>query len=371
MKMLRILKSHFRSITERGSDEIQKWILKCVKKDGFGLILIFGDKGRGKSTLGLNIVYNTLKKLYPDYDDNVLWDQTVKHTLFTIEDFDNAPNRKDIWKWEDGRIPILLWDDFAMHTSSYGFLRGEGGKIGEFLEDFEAVREDIAVIVITCATPEMIPPKMREAPQVYIKMTERGTGKIYVKEDDKEGKTLFDKILVWKYTITSSKVPDEFYQKYRELKKKAHEIKKKQRLMRKKEKAEELAEKIKEWEWKDKLILSSYGIIDTFDNVTGFGELVIRAYVEKFGTLPPLPDGLNVNIDVNVDSSSNDASSKVEKIIKLIDRLITVNDISTVIRRHGKSGNPQMMCAIKSDLISLIRNKLNNGKKHLLKEVFN
>lgn len=297
--MLRILKSQFNHITERGNEFIQKWIRRAIEADGFLLIGVYGDRGFGKSTLALNMVHSTFKTLYPEKDDSELWDLTIKHLVFTIEDFTNACRRPDIIKWEDGRVPILLWDDFALHTSSYGFLRGEGGKIGEFLEDFQAVREDVAVVVLTCATPEMIPPKMREEPQIHIKMVKRGKGKVYVKEDEEEGRTLFDKILVWRYTISSSKVPDEWYSKYKALKKKAHEIKKKQRLIRVKEKAEELAEKIKEWEWKDELILSGYGIIDTFGNITGFGELVIRAYIEKFYRLPPLPEGIKVaDIDI-------------------------------------------------------------------------
>ena len=306
--MLRILRSRFDQITERGNEFIQKWIQRAIEADGFLLIGVYGDRGFGKSTLALNMVYSTFKALYPEKDESELWDLTLKHLVFTVEDFSNACRGPGIIKWNDGRVPILLWDDFALHTSSYAFMRGEGGKIGEFLEDFQAVREDVAVVVITCATPEMIPPKMREEPQIHIKMVKRGKGKVYVKEEEAEGRTLFDKILVWRYTITSSKVPDEWYNKYRELKRKAHEIKKKQRLIRVRNKAEELAEKIKEWEWNDKIILCGYGIIDTFDNITGFGELVIRAYVEKFRTLPPLPEGIELTNEL-IDYVKSERSS--------------------------------------------------------------
>ena len=357
--MLRILKSRFSQITERGSEFIQKWIVKCVKEDGFVLILVYGDRGLGKSTLGLNIVYNSLMNLYPEYDDTTLWEKTVKHTIFTIEDFDNATNRKDILKWEDGRIPILLWDDFALHTSSYGFLRGEGDKIGEFLENFETVREDIAVIVITCATPEMIPPKMRESPQVYIKLIKRGVGKIYVKEDDKEGRTLWDKILVWRYTIKWNSAPKEYYNRYKELKRKAHEIKKMQRLLRKKEKAKELAEKITEWEWKDKTTLHGYGILDTFDNITGFGELVIRSYVKKFGRLPPLPEDIISNIDENIGAIIENEIKRVN-FAEQFSKVISQRKFEMLLRSCGIRGDTYIFRNAYRELIRYLEKNGNN-----------
>ncbi|OYT34373.1 hypothetical protein B6U96_13110 [Archaeoglobales archaeon ex4484_92] len=88
---------------------------------------VLGDKGFGKSVLCLNLAYQILKD----------WNLVLKHVIFTINDYNNVPYRKDLERHIDGRIPILVWDDFALHTSSYGFTKkGEREVLIDFIENF-------------------------------------------------------------------------------------------------------------------------------------------------------------------------------------------------------------------------------------------
>ncbi len=251
------------------SKELFRAINSAIGNDGFLFIGILGDKGLGKSVAGINLLYEVLKD----------WDKTLKHIIFTINDFANLGYRKDLERHEDGRVKIILWDDFALHTSSYGFSKkGERDQLVDFIEDFEVVREEVAVLVVTAATWEMIPPKLREAAHIFINMVKRGKGEVWAKRRSwlflkKE----FKKIGV----IETEKIPEEVYNAYREMKRKAKKVKEKMSLLKQKEKAESLAEELTEEDWEDDLLLMALGIKDLHGNLTEFGKLVYRVWEDK------------------------------------------------------------------------------------------
>lgn len=148
----------------RLSDMVQE----AIEMDGFLFIGVLGDKGLGKSVLALNLLYQILCD----------WNSVLKHVIFTIQDFGNLYTRSDLIRHTDGRIKAIVWDDFALYTSSYGFTkRGEREQLIDFVEDFEVVREDVAVLIVTCATWEMIPPKLRDNAHVFINMVKKELGK--------------------------------------------------------------------------------------------------------------------------------------------------------------------------------------------------
>ena len=250
------------------NNKLFKYIQNAIERDGFLFIGILGEKGFGKSVTGLNLVYSVLGD----------WDKVLRHTIFTIQDFQNIAYRDDLERHEDGRVKIILWDDFALHTSSYGFTKkGFREEIIEFVEDFEVVREEIAVLVVTCATWDMIPPKLREQAHIFIQMTKRGQGEIWKKSRSwlflrKDYKKIGD--------ITTEKIPDEIYNKYREMKRKAKRVKDKMIVLKKEERAKQLAEELKEEDWEDEELLIALGIKDLHGNLTGFGKLVKKYYDE-------------------------------------------------------------------------------------------
>jgi hypothetical protein len=259
---------------------------------------------------------------------------------------------------------LLLWDDFGLHTSNYAFLRGEGDRVGEFIEFFEVAREEVAVLIVTAATPEMLSPKLREAPQVYIEMVKRGIGKIYVKEDVNEKRKLFDKFLSWKYTIHSSKVPDWAYQEYRKQKRKAARIKKRMMELKREKYAAYLAEKLTPDEWQNEEILTARGILDMSGNVTRFGEMVIKIYYYSSHQLPPLPANININMNIIVPGGSGSATNGSTDYImkKEIEKRLTKRNLGTLLRGHGVRLSETQVVTIRRALLDLLLNgKGGNG----------
>jgi hypothetical protein len=244
-------------------------INSAIERDGFLFIGILGDKGLGKSVTGLNLTYSVLNE----------WDKALRHTIFTINDFSNLPYRNDLVRHEDGRVKVILWDDFALHTSSYGFSkRGERDLLIDFIEDFEVVREEVAVLIVTAATWDMIPPKLRDAAHIFIQMTKRGKGEIWAKQ---RGWLFLRKDYKKIGEIETEKIPDEVYNAYREMKRKAKRVKEKISLLKQKEKAEKLVEELTEEDWQDDDLLIALGIKDMHGNFTEFGKLVYRMWVDE------------------------------------------------------------------------------------------
>ena len=247
------------------SGKLFNYIQNAIERDGFLFIGILGNKGFGKSVLGLNLVYNVLGD----------WDKTLRHTIFTIQDFQNIDHRDDLERHEDGRVKIVLWDDFALHTSSYGFWKSDRESLINFVEEFEIVREYVAVLVVTCATWEMIPPKLREQAHIMIQMVKRGKGEIWKKT---RGWLFLKKEYKKIGEIETTKIPDEIYNRYRQLKHKAVKVKRKMDLLKREEKAKELAEQLSEEDWQDEELLIALGIKDLHGNLTSFGEIVMKYY---------------------------------------------------------------------------------------------
>lgn len=259
----------------KGADKIIEESVKAIKNDGFYFVGITGEKGNGKSTLAWHLVREIIKQVGHDLDFIKDKDVLLSHVIFTIDDFFNIKNRDKVIKWDDGRVCVALWDDFGLHTSSYAFIKGEGDKVADFVEMFEVVRENIAVLIVTAATFDLVPPKIRNSPNIIIDCYKRGEAKIYGK------KRLLWVELLWKQLkkeITFDKIPKEFYNEYRKIKAKAIEVKKMMRVVKLEDKAQKLAERLTEQDWQNESLLIAYGIKDMFGNFTPFGELVKKYY---------------------------------------------------------------------------------------------
>ncbi|AGK60957.1 hypothetical protein Asulf_00953 [Archaeoglobus sulfaticallidus PM70-1] len=258
----------------RGGNEIISKSVEAIKNDGFYFIGITGEKGNGKSTLGWWLEKEILSKVGYELDFVKDMDKLLNHLIFTIDDFFSIKKR-DTVKWDDGRVCVAIWDDFGLHTSSYAFLRGEGDKVSDFVEMFEVVRENIAVLIVTAATFDLIPPKIRNSPNIVLDVYRRGRAKVYNK------KRLLWFELVWKAfksEITFDDVPKQFYNEYRKIKAKAIDAKRMMRVIKLEEKAEKLASKLTKSDWENTELLIAYGICDIFGNITNFGELVKKYY---------------------------------------------------------------------------------------------
>lgn len=240
---------------------------------------VTGDKGKGKTVLSFSLWHEIMKEFGHEFDFIKDCDLILNHVIFTIDDYYGLEKR-DVVKFECKgveKVCCAVWDDFGLHTSSYEFLRGEGDKIGDFVEQFEVVREKTGILIANGATWDLIPPKIRNSPNVMIDVYERGKAKIY------EKKKILWLELVWKSLkdIEFSNIPDEFYKKYRRMKDKAIKVKRYMRLIKLEEKAKGLAEKLKPEDWENEPYLIALGVKDMFGNYTLFGELVKRFWEEK------------------------------------------------------------------------------------------
>jgi len=249
-------------------EELLKRMREAVENDGWLFILICGERGNGKSTLALKL----LKKLF-DYYNVGDWRNVLSHTIFTIHDFDNMIEKSNI-RYED-RLIGLVWDDFALHTSVYQFWDPLRQRVlTEFIENFEAVREDVAVLITTAATPDMLPPKLRNAPHISLDVFKRGAARFFTK-----------KRVLWFYIKWTGKdiiefdpLPQEVYSTYREMKRRAVEGKRKARhLLVKNSLAEKVAAVV---DLEDEYMLYGLGLKDIHGNWTPLGRKVLKI-IEK------------------------------------------------------------------------------------------
>ena len=251
--------------------DIVKAALDAIREDGWLLIAVTGDKGNGKSTLALRLCRDIL-----GVND---WSIVLKHTIFTINEYFALPYRKDVVRDDFGRARCVVWDDFALHSSVYKFMTKEAASLAAFLEDFEAVREDIAVMVITCATPEMLSPKIRDQIHITVDCYRRGRAKIYCRAS-----------LLWLFNelvetgkLGFSRLPRSVYLEYEKLKKKAKRAKEYELLD--KNRLEELASRLDEKDIEslktrtfndNHAKLMRLGLVDVHGQLTPVGSQVLQ-----------------------------------------------------------------------------------------------
>jgi len=144
----------------------------------------------------------------------------------------------------------------------------------DFLENFQSIREDVAVFIATVVELDMLPVKLRNAANYLVDTQKRGWGKVY-------GYSRILWLKKWKYMgeIVWSKADPQLYEKYRELKRMAHRARRKARVITYTKLVKAYAEVIKALYEKGELdveTLYGLGIIDKDYNITRFGILVLK-----------------------------------------------------------------------------------------------
>jgi hypothetical protein len=323
--------------------------VEVIENKGFILVAFVGDKGFGKSNALLDFMYNILRLVKDFESDKESWDYVVKHIVFTIPDFMNLKHRDDLIRDKFGRVVIAGWDDFGLHNSGYAFQRGEGDEIGEFIEWFEAIRERLGICVLSVATYELIPPKLRKTGQVHLRFEFVGRGEAIIYRKEKKRNRLDKWYWLELGTIRFKKVPDWVYDKYLVLKHRAEEVKYQKMLMRKMNKALSIIEKMPEDWWQDDLKLMALGLKDIHGNWTELGKMV-KEYIE----------GSNENSDFAVEL----ANSEIE-----VNKAISHDLIAVALREEGYKGNDSEIPKIRRAFVKLIPLVLwwlkNNGTKKI------
>ena len=236
----------------------------AVEEDGFIFVLIVGERGRGKSSLALNLGYLVYGS----------WEAVLKSLVFTVDDFDSKVSRRPRELLaDDGRIRLLIWDDMGLHFSTYRwFVPHERQRMMEFVENFQTVREDTAILIATAVEPDILPPKIRNAANIIVDCYRRGKAKVYTYV-----RRLW--LRTWKVVgeIEWSRSDAETYARYREMKRVAHRAKQKARILAKTKLVSAYAKVLESlMDRLDRELLYGLGIIDIDGNVTDFGKLVLR-----------------------------------------------------------------------------------------------
>lgn len=247
-----------------GWNVLKQKIGEAISEDGFLFILIIGERGKGKSTLALNILTHI-------YGDPRLVEQAI---VFTADDYDSLTqsSRYKQLRAGDGRIKAIMWDDIGLHFSTYQWFTPHARqRMIEFIENFQTVREDVAVLVGTAVEAEILPPKLRGAANLMIDCVRRGKGKVF-------GYSRYLWLRKWRVigSIEWTKTEPGLYRAYREMKRRAHRAKERARIVSRTKLAKIYAELLLSLSDIDFELLYGLGIVDKDGNLTPFGEYVLR-----------------------------------------------------------------------------------------------
>lgn len=237
----------------------------AINEDGFLFVIIAGERGKGKSTLALNIAMHV-------YNNPELVEKSL---AFTLDDYEYIVDKAGELRARDGRTKLIVWDDIGVHFSTYKwFSPHQRQKMIDFLENFQSVREEVAVLIGTVVEIEMLPPKLRTAANMIVDCQRRGQGKLF-------RYTRYLWLRKWKAvgTIEWGKTEESLYKRYRELKRLAHRARRKAKLVTFSKLAKIYAEVVKtlaEQGEVDLELLYGLGIVNKDGELTEFGYLVLK-----------------------------------------------------------------------------------------------
>ncbi len=127
------------------------------RNDFFWFILHWGIKGIGKSNSVLAFNHDIIKKLKPDWPHKRIFEFVLKSVVFDIPMYDatidELKNSILACTAENGfpRVPCLNWDDIGMYFGKRIKLTDEKE---QFLREFHAIREELAVLQGTTPAPD-------------------------------------------------------------------------------------------------------------------------------------------------------------------------------------------------------------------------
>ena len=199
----------------------------AVKGDFFWFHCHWGLKGVEKSNAVLGFAFDLIKRLYPDWSDSKVWYWVKKLIVFDIPSYDatieEALESEIAWKTKDGfpRVPIIIWDDMGLYFSKRSGLTSDRRS---WLDEFDAVREDLAILVATMPKPDKPIKGLRDEYTHEIQWRERGYGWVEYYNygiSKKLGESKANKVLI--HGISARWIPLEVFNQYRLMKRDAKE----------------------------------------------------------------------------------------------------------------------------------------------------
>ena len=114
-----------------------KVIRKAILNDEWLPILIYGEKGKGKSTLALWIAYH----IYGN------WDTVLKYIVFTpLQFLEKIIECSNEFEDEYGRCPLIIWDDIGAYTV-YDPKTYFSEEFTQLKKTWETIRSELAVLI--------------------------------------------------------------------------------------------------------------------------------------------------------------------------------------------------------------------------------
>lgn len=209
-------------------------VLRWYLHNEMELAIIYGGRGKGKTTYACKVGVDVLQTLNPEMTETEAWEIVFENLVFKPIDF-----WQKIWGLH-GRIPLLIWDDAGLWLNA---LKWQDSFIQSVQEWLNVARTDMACLMLTSPTVGMVMSKIRESDTLYtihvrpdrsthgsIKTMADGTEKDYKYREAR----LYTKYqlpdLTWSlpssrgYDRFSALMPDWFFQKYDPIRQKYSKI---------------------------------------------------------------------------------------------------------------------------------------------------
>jgi hypothetical protein len=135
---------------------ILDYLQNAIEKNGYEMVLIWGNQGSGKSSFMLYLAYQILGD----------WDKVLNQLCFTPMDVIRKAEELPFGK----RYPLLLWDDVGVHFPATSFRTNIDiyEAVGRMLDVYRTIAS-----VIICTAPDIrrFPKVMRDNETIEVWMT--------------------------------------------------------------------------------------------------------------------------------------------------------------------------------------------------------
>ena len=195
-----------------------KDIYDAVLNDEWIFLVIWGAQRKGKSTLGLWCPYFFWRMFNPDLTEDELWQRVYDSCIFNLTDLIYkllTPAELRVWdnKHLHHRVPILLWDDFAVHSNKAVTQHERAWDY--FKGGFDALGTKMGVLILTMTTPEQPTSQIEHKYTHEVFITERGRykyDKVIWQQDFRGWRSRHSK--AWQQSQRFAQIPMKRYKEY-------------------------------------------------------------------------------------------------------------------------------------------------------------
>lgn len=197
---------------------VYKDLYDFVMNDSWATICLWGKQRRGKSTVAIWLAYFLWRLIDPTLSEEELWNRVYDCIVFNLNQIvyklDN-PKMKRIWdlKHKHYRIPILIWDDFGVHSNKA--ITQHQPAWDEFKGSFDSLGTEFSILVFTMVNPDTPTAQLLSKYTHEILVQKRGVFKYDEVDWEQDFKgTRNRRKKVWKQLVPFKRIPDERFDPY-------------------------------------------------------------------------------------------------------------------------------------------------------------